>query len=220
MSGPPLDMYCSCGELLTISPYDIEVAKSKSVASIKCKDKKYGCNRAFICAGHHHTNSISSWQFTEAIKENGCPFCKKPHFWKWVKNEKIEWNKIDKIYWRSIFQRCEAENFILRNDSQYGRLSYIKQSRYEHRLPKQQRGYDPIADYPIEGEWIDKILSYYAEEYEGQCFSNTRFCAMDKAGDRKRYKKAKSRGCCGYHDEEVKHPVTQRVFRIGFNYGH
>lgn len=53
---------------------------------------------------------------------------------------------------------------------------------------------------------------------DAYCNDNWRWCDLSNLREVETYKKARSSGCCGYHDEIV--VIGHRSFSIGFNYGH
>ena len=66
--------------------------------------------------------------------------------------------------------------------------------------------------------WLCNRAAKLYRKIDDGCVDNFRCC--DTWMHTESYKKALSRGCCGFIDILVKNPRTGNSFCIGFNYGH
>ncbi len=71
-----------------------------------------------------------------------------------------------------------------------------------------------------EKRWILDLLESEAELYRLDCVDNRRAADADDPEDVTRYQTQKDRGCCGFYDKVVSHPVTGRRIMYGCNHGH
>lgn len=204
--------YCECGEYL-------------KPQQEYCDDPKFGCHKkrpSLICAKEHYISPECKDFFQE------CPACGAPSIDRYFKE--IDWKSLDRNYWKKIF----TDHPCMFKDGKppyfgvpclgppfFGIKEFrnkILQTRYEHRRPKQVRGFDPVDDYGKEvGNWLNSCFDDLS--YGHYCVDNFRFAQANKAGDRKRYKKKRAKGCCGSFDTYISDPIYGK-FMIGFNYGH
>jgi hypothetical protein len=195
--------YCRCGEYL---------APGKE----KCE---YGCGR--LRPGLYCTRATKhDWvEPARYVRDEDqpvvCPACSRE---RWdLFRDRINWQSRDKAHWRSTFRYAQRSVYTIKH---FDVELYILLRRYNIRLPRSQRGEDPVADYgAIYGWWLKHEINAMVARLDESCLDNIRFADMSNRKDMKRYRKAKASGCCGYHDEVVT-TLTGRKFTIGCNYGH
>lgn len=70
------------------------------------------------------------------------------------------------------------------------------------------------------GQWLYDEMQKAIAEIDDPCVDNERIAEVGSQLQESNYDAAVEDGCCGFYDNEIVHPLTQRRFKIGFNYGH
>jgi len=138
----------------------------------------------------------------------------------------VNFDEMSKTYWREVYKRVAVEGIgcitahrtLLNGRNQVHACHVLRQRRYQHRYEKATAHLQsPETQY---GASIGLTLSAAIRTAsEGRdCVDNLRWARKDNAPDRRRYRKAKARGCCGFHDDQI--TIDGKVYFYGFNYGH
>lgn len=89
--------------------------------------------------------------------------------------------------------------------------------------------YDSVKRHLIEeygnrlGTFLVNRLSGMIRKRKAECLSHFRLCEKGNIIQEQEYEKTRKAGCCGFADEEFifkSDNEDNRIFRIGFNYGH
>jgi hypothetical protein len=184
--------------------------------------------------------STNWWGLERKYEElDVCVKCGRSSFEGWFKA--IDWKSKDRAYWKRIFKEASEEKafffkalpmgsggyvhvdpdindpaLVLRVErprwlKQRDVITEIKQARYRKRLTETKEHH-----YGIYQGGINRAVRKMTKNLE--YVDNIRFAAVDNRKDMRRYRDARERGCCGYHDEEIS--VLGKKFMIGCNYGH
>jgi hypothetical protein len=132
----------------------------------------------------------------------------------------------DKQYWKQVFKDMEEKGIgsmrkplqVIDSKNKALARSIVKQARFDARdAVHRRRLSSPINQYGFEiGHQIEAaILDASADK---KCVDNWRWALKSNSPDRRRYRKAQQRGCCGSFDSEVK--INGQTYLFGFNYGH
>lgn len=138
----------------------------------------------------------------------------------------VDFTNKDKSYWCAVFKDMEEKGIgdiegpktHLTFKNRLLAIQQLRYLRYDARLaPIRNRLGDPVRQY---GAAIGKqINDAIAEASKGEsCVDNERWARKRNSPDRRRYKKAKKSGCCGFYDAEI--VIDGQTYLIGFNYGH
>jgi len=68
--------------------------------------------------------------------------------------------------------------------------------------------------------WLHNHITKIIDEDDYEYADNVRYA---RKGDKKQvliYKQQQEHGCCGFYDGEVKCPIDNQTYLIGFNFGH
>lgn len=66
--------------------------------------------------------------------------------------------------------------------------------------------------------WANSTLERLSSDES--CCDNFRVALVGNTCQEKRYRRQLKRGCCGFFDETFKCPIDNKLYRLGFNYGH
>lgn len=141
----------------------------------------------------------------------------------WQFKEQVDWKSTDKSYWKSIIKQVLDIEWLIpyrspdfQNKTDF--IKHIKQFRYQKRVEMQNEWYymDPKKKYGAAiGSWLWSQITI-----NDSCMDNFRFAKYNDLKDRKRYYRAKNKGCCGFFDGEAVCPYDLNKYLFGCNYGH
>lgn len=71
-----------------------------------------------------------------------------------------------------------------------------------------------------EKEWAQNVIRDHVSQSDEYCSDNYRIAEEGDPEEEANYELLRSSGCCGFYDNLVKHPITGKTIKIGYNYGH